>query len=161
MTGRTRLSLFSQLEALGAQWHRVLDLYAGTGALGLEALSRGAQWVDFVDMDPRACRAIRANLARLGFQERAHVHLMPADRAVDRLPGGYTLVFFDPPFDDPGAGEVFQKLAKSSLLAEGAFVVWQHRAGREVPESIGALSLVRARRLGDSGLAIYRNGGRP
>src|SRR4030043_1701035 len=78
-----RGAIFSALASLGADLSRVLDLYAGSGALGIEALSRGASWCDFVDRDRAACATIRQNLTLAGFQERARVLCLPVERALE------------------------------------------------------------------------------
>lgn len=158
-TDRVRLALFSILDALGASMERVLDLYAGSGALGLEALSRGAAWVDFVDQDSRACATIRGNLAALRLADQAHVYHMTAEKALLSLAGPYTLVFVDPPYDDPQALSVLTSLAGSSLLAPDAVVCWEHSARKEAPAKVGSLDLLRERRYGDTVVTLYYRGG--
>src|SRR5947209_3398720 len=91
-----RAAVFSALASMGADMLRVLDLYAGSGALGVEALSRGADWCDFVERDASACAVIRENLRLTGFESQARVHYLPAERAMERLDGPYTLVMADP-----------------------------------------------------------------
>ena len=78
-----RGAVFDMLASLGADLSRVLDLYAGSGALGIEALSRGASWCDLVDRDRAACATIRQNLTLAGFQERARVLCLPVERALE------------------------------------------------------------------------------
>ena len=158
-TDRVRLALFSILEALGASMERVLDLYAGSGALGLEALSRGAAWVDFVDQDSRACAVVRGNLATLRLAEQAHVYHMAAQKALLSLREPYTLVFVDPPYDDPQALPVLSSLAGSPLLAPDAIVCWEHSARKEAPAKVGDLDLLRERRYGDTVVTLYSKGG--
>src|SRR3990172_1732968 len=87
--GRTRPSselvrgaMFSALASMGADMARVLDLYAGSGALGIEALSRGGDTCDFVERDAGACAVIRDNLAATGFADRSRVHQMPVERVL-------------------------------------------------------------------------------
>src|SRR6266571_286389 len=99
-SGLVRGAIFSALASLGADLSRTLDLYAGSGALGIEALSRGAETCDFVDRDPAACAVIRENLRITGFHGRARVHCLSAVTALQRLPGPYTLVLADPPYND-------------------------------------------------------------
>src|SRR4051812_36642468 len=92
-----RGAIFSMLAARDADLARVLDLYAGTGALGIEALSRGGEWCDFVERDRAASQTIRANLTGLGVAGRAAIHSYDAALAVERLAGPpYTLVLADP-----------------------------------------------------------------
>ncbi len=151
-----RGAIFSALASLGADLSRVLDLYAGTGALGIEALSRGALWCDFVEKDARACAAVRDNLARTGFADRAQVHCAPVDRALERLEGTYTLVLADPPYAAEAAGFLV-RLGASALVEPGKTVlVLEHSAHEEGPERLGALSLLSRRRHGDTAVSIYR-----
>src|SRR3990172_6608743 len=75
-----RGAIFSALGSLGADLSRVLDLYAGSGALGIEALSRGAGWCDFVERDPAACAVIRENLRATGFDGQARVYCLSVER---------------------------------------------------------------------------------
>ncbi len=151
-----RGAIFSALASLGADLSRVLDLFAGTGALGVEALSRGAQWCDFVERNPRACAAIRDNLSRTGFAERARVHCAPVEQALERLEGTYTLVLADPPYAAEAAGAL-ERLGASALVEPGKTVfVLEHSAREEGPERLGALSLLSRRRHGDTAVSIYR-----
>src|SRR3972149_4981592 len=95
-------AIFSMLEALGGEWERVLDLYSGSGALGIEALSRGAEWADFVEREPRSCSVIKDNLEKTGFKEYSHVYRSSVKRALEFLEGNYSLVLMDPPYNMPG-----------------------------------------------------------
>lgn len=103
---RTREAVFNALWSRGAvEGASVLDLYAGSGALGIEALSRGASHAVMVDSDPRARRAIVANLAACGFGDRAEVVAGPSDRFLDRARAEdrrFDLAFCDPPYDFDG-----------------------------------------------------------
>ncbi|MBI2965903.1 MAG: 16S rRNA (guanine(966)-N(2))-methyltransferase RsmD [Chloroflexi bacterium] len=155
-SGRVRLALFSMLGPDGAAGRRVLDLYAGTGAFGLEALSRGAAWVEFVERDERACEAIRKSLASLGFEERAKVHRGVAEKIAGRLEGRFDLVFADPPYaDDPFAG-LFESLAVRGRLAPGATVFAEHGKRRMLPRALPGLRQVDRRVYGDTAVTVYR-----
>ncbi len=151
-----RGAIFSALESMGAELTRVLDLYAGSGALGIEALSRGARWCDFVEKDGRACASIRENLTKTRFDGQAKVHCVAVERAASRLEGPYTLVLADPPYAHAGA-EALERLAQSGLVAVGKTVlVLEHGSREEAPERLGGLSQVKALRHGDSAVSIYR-----
>ena len=151
-----REAVFSALEAMGADLTRTLDLYAGSGALGIEALSRGGQWCDFVEKDGRACASIRANLTRTGFEGQAKVHCAPVERALGRLEGPYTLVLADPPYASE-ATPVLERLVGSGLVEVGRTVLaLEHSSREEGPERLGGLSRVRTLRHGDSAVSIYR-----
>lgn len=154
-----RGAMFDMLDALGADYDRVLDLYAGTGALGIEALSRGEGTADFVESDGPTAEIIRANLELTGFAGRGRVHRLTAGRAVERLAGPYTLVLADPPYYDVDAPAVLDALAASALVTpESVIVVEQHRSA-PVPDALGALPLYRARRHGDTQVCIFAQEG--
>jgi 16S rRNA (guanine966-N2)-methyltransferase len=141
---------------MGADLSRVLDLYAGTGALGIEALSRGADWCDFVERGQRSCQTIRENLAHTGLAPKATVHALSAGQAANRLRGPYTLVMADPPYDDERALEDLERLAASPLVARGAVLVLEHSRRRDAPPVLGRRPLRQTRRHGDTCVSFYR-----
>ena len=152
-----RGAIFSALASMGADMSRVLDVYAGSGALGIEALSRGAAWCDFVERDSAACAVIRENLRQTGFDVRARVYCSPAERSLRQLDGPYTLVLADPPYADAEAVGLLHSLAGSRLVAVGTVLVLEQSAREEPQSTIGRLSLVSERRHGDSAVCIYRH----
>jgi 16S rRNA (guanine(966)-N(2))-methyltransferase RsmD len=131
---RVKEALFNVLGDGRVRGAAVLDLYAGSGALGIEALSRGAARVVFVDADRAAVAAIEANLTATGFGELASVHRTTAAAAVARPDpqGGFDLVLADPPYDLP-AGDVEAVLAALAapgrLAPDATVVVERPRAG--------------------------------
>ncbi|MGD9902268.1 MAG: 16S rRNA (guanine(966)-N(2))-methyltransferase RsmD [Vicinamibacterales bacterium] len=132
----------------------VLDLCAGTGAIGLEALSRGAARATFVDSDRRAVRLVAANADRLGVAERCMIVGASAIGALaDDLGGPFDLVVIDPPYDAPWLAEVVA--AAATQLAPDGVLVLEH-AWRRPPPAAPRLTLVRTRRAGDSALSTYR-----
>jgi len=151
-----RGAIFSILAAMGADLSRVLDLYAGSGALGIEALSRGASWCDLVEENFTACAIIRQNLAAIGFVGQAQVHCTKVERALGRLQGPYTLVLADPPYADATALAALEALAASNLVQEGTILVLEHGARQAAPARIGWWSLVNSRHHGDTAISIYR-----
>ncbi len=151
-----RGAVFSALEAMGADLTRTLDLYAGSGALGIEALSRGGQWCDFVEKDGRACASIRENVAKTKFEGQAKVHCAPVERAHGRLEGPYTLVLADPPYATEAA-PVLERLADWGLVEGGRTVLaLEHSSREEGPDRLAGLSRVKTLRHGDSAVSIYR-----
>ncbi len=151
-----RGAIFSALESMGVELTRVLDLYAGSGALGIEALSRGGEWCDFVEKDARTCVSIRENLTKTRFDGRAKVHCAPVERALARLEGPYTLVLADPPYAQEAAPPL-ERLVESGLAEAGRTVlVLEHSSREEGPERLGGLSQVKTLRHGDSAVSIYR-----
>jgi 16S rRNA (guanine966-N2)-methyltransferase len=152
---RLREALFSMLEAADADFDQVLDLYAGSGALGIEALSRGEGEATFVEADPRALEAIRENLDKTRLQDRARVTLARVERW--RAPAGvaYTLVVADPPYHDAAAWDAIDT-AVQGALAPHAMVVVEHEAHAVPPDALAGRPLWRERRQGAGSVAVYR-----
>lgn len=153
---RVRGAIFSILESAGADMSQVLDLYAGTGAFGIEALSRGAGWVDFVEQDPKHISVIHANLRSTGLQERSKVYGMSAQESLGKLKNGYGVVFMDPPYADTEVGQVLNALTESGLVSEGTIIVVEHSKWMAFGESYGRFDLAKTRRYGDTILSIYQ-----
>jgi 16S rRNA (guanine(966)-N(2))-methyltransferase RsmD len=153
---RMRKSLFDILRPrIGGA--RVLDLFAGTGSLGLEALSRGAVRAVFVDSDPRSLEAVRRNLEKLRFVDRAEALPASAFEAVSRL-GPADLAFVDPPYDFYRDRAVeMRRLVEtvvSAVLAPEGLAVVEHRSGGGLGEVAGART-VDARRYGGTEVTFY------
>ncbi len=154
---RVREALFMRLEPLAGVV--VTDLFAGSGALGIEALSRGAAFAHFVEPDRHALDALRANLADLDLAARAKVWPLRLPGAVARLAealASSSLVLADPPYGGADARRLFEALGAPARLPDGARVVLERHAKDEVPEVIGALSRVDTRRYGETVVDIYR-----
>jgi 16S rRNA (guanine966-N2)-methyltransferase len=152
---RIRAALFSMIGGGAVDGARVLDVYAGTGALGIEALSRGASWADFVEVHPRRCQDIRRSLHDMGMADRAHVIRARVEKALRQLAGEYDLILADPPYDADPWDTVMDRLSTRELLADGALVVVEHRHSRRLDERYGRLVRDRTRRHGDSSISIY------
>ena len=157
-----RRSLFDILGP-GIAGKTVLDLYAGSGSLGLEALSRGAARSDFVERDPRTAAVARQNLdALLGGSDaaRGRVHSGSVERWLQRNAtalGEYDLVLLDPPYGDPGLGGVLATLGAPGTLKQGAMVIVERRSDEE-HGVISGLPEVRRVAHGDSMLVMMRSG---
>lgn len=131
---------------------RVLDLYAGSGSVGIEALSRGAARCDFVEHDRRAIAAIRENLERAGVVDDASVHAMDVMRYLENSAGDrFGLVFADPPYGERAILAPLERLV--AHLAPGAMVVVKHHWRSEIPEPSG-LATWRVRRFGETSLTF-------
>lgn len=155
MSQRVREALFMVLHTLGVRPRRVLDLYAGSGGIGIEALSRGAEWCDFVEQNPAACAVIRDNLASTRFTDRAAVHQTTVQSFLSRPLEPYDLVVMDPPYADPHILETMERVAESGAVAEGTILALGHWPRLELPEEIGPLRQIRRRCHGDSCFSIY------
>ena len=153
-TERVRSSLFSILESNGLEGKRVIDLYAGTGTLGIEALSRGAVWADFVEDNPKRCALLRRSLSELRFTERSRVYCMKVERAIKSLDGAYDIVLMDPPYTLGPVHHVMEKVG--SLAREGGIVAAGHSKHHALEAEYGCLGLVRERRYGDTVCSIYQ-----
>ena len=136
-----------------------LDLFAGAGGVGIEALSRGAPAAVFVEQDAMALRALHDNVERLGLRDRARVMRDDAARAVEHLGGAgerFAVVFADPPYGSPRGAAVVAALADGSVLLPGALVVVQHGTKAPLPGSPGVLTLWKTRRFGETTLTFFR-----
>jgi 16S rRNA (guanine966-N2)-methyltransferase len=154
-TDLVRGAIFAMLENLAADWSLVLDLYSGTGAMGIEALSRGAGWADFVDRQRRCCDIIKQNLVKTKLVERAHVYCIEVDKAISILEKEYGIIIMDPPYRNEAIGETITKLANSRLISKDTIVVITHSSHLALEPSYPPLSLIKERRHGDSCIAIY------
>jgi 16S rRNA (guanine966-N2)-methyltransferase len=156
--GRLRESLFAMLEAAGVDFDAVLDLYAGSGALGIEALSRSDGHCTFVEADARAAEVIRENLRRTRLAERGRVAVARVGRwrASASAKAPYTLVVADPPYDDAAAWADIESTLEGALAA-GAVVVVEHAARLEPPDAVAGLPRWRDRQQGEGAVAIYRS----
>jgi len=141
--------------AAGLAWPRVVDLFAGTGGLGIEALSRGAEHADFVDSSRDSIEAVRSNVTKLGFLPQSTIHQSPADSALKRLEP-FDLVLIDPPYADESAlSAALAALATSGGLQENGVVMLEQRAAATPPSAIGALVQLKTRAQGATRVTLY------
>jgi len=141
---------------------RVLDLFAGAGGVGLEALSRGAAHATFVERDARAVAALRRNVDALGVAAAArvargdvHRELASLARAGER----FDIVFLDPPYESGALEGAVAALGEGGVTAPGALVIAQHRTKQPPPPTAGTLAAFRTRRFGETTLTFFRAGG--
>jgi 16S rRNA (guanine966-N2)-methyltransferase len=132
---------------------RVLDLFAGSGALGFESLSRGAAHVTFVEKHRPTADALRAAARDLGVAEHVEVIAAPAEQAVSAVGGRYDLVFADPPYAHPYPAAAFGTLRARRAIDAATTVVYEHSA-RESAPSDPAMQLERTERYGEVALAF-------
>jgi len=158
---RVRVTLFDVLGP-AVSGARVLDLFAGTGAVGIEALSRGAARLVAVERDHAALQALRANLAALG-SSRAAARVMAGD-VLRLLPeigaqeGPFDFVFIDPPYATTLATRTLEALGPARVCREGTEVVVQHSTRTDLPVVPGLVAHRRPRRFGDTALTFFRAG---
>jgi 16S rRNA (guanine966-N2)-methyltransferase len=159
---RLRETLFNVLAAriAGATF---LDLYAGSGAVGLEALSRGAASITFVERAQPALKTLRANLASLGIEREFRVHTGPVAAFLRSGRGvAFDLVFLDPPYDHSAEyGSTLGLLggASADVMAPGAIVIAEHRRKERLEDRYGTLARTRLLEQGDAALSLYAQTG--
>jgi 16S rRNA (guanine966-N2)-methyltransferase len=149
---RLRETLFNIL-ATRIDGAHVLDGYAGTGAVGIEALSRGAAHVTFIEQDRRAAALIETNLRTLGLENRYAIIRAGFAGAARRLTGPFEVVFLDPPY---GAAELHEALdAAAPLATDDTVLIVEHASRDASPETTGPLVRTRQLKQGDSALTFY------
>jgi len=160
---RLRETLFNVLGS-GIQDSHFLDVFAGTGAVGIEALSRGADYVSFIENHAPSAALIRKNLTALKVHSGVTVICADAIRGLETLEAkvkagdpAYDYIFIDPPYAATADySRVLQKIGVSNLLALSGIVIVEHRKTFDLPESFGTLKRVRLLRQGDAALSFYR-----
>ena len=156
LTERVRAALFNILvhKIEGA---RFLDLFAGTGAVGMEALSRGAAYAVFVELDPGFSRLIEENLQQAGLEKQGRVYNKDVVSALSMLSQEqFGIVFMGPPYDAPVLEEVLIKIAELDLLQPKGVLVVEHRKQHVIPEAIGKYALVKSARYGETVLDFFQ-----
>jgi len=155
-TDLVRGAIFSILESTTNDWEQVLDLFAGSGALGIEALSRGAGWVDFVEQEPRCCAIIRQNLAKTKLAAQAHIYCCSVAKALSFLDKEYGIILMDPPYSNSSIGNLITQLATSKLVGANSILVVTHSPRLPLNSTYATLNLSKEHRHGDSCIAIYK-----
>ena len=141
---------------------RVVDGFAGSGALGIETLSRGAAFVAFIESEAESVVAIRDNLARLGAAltpsawRVLHMDIERGLRELARSETPFDLLLFDPPYRTPEGKKALNTVGECAMLAPSGIVAVEHHRHDELPESAGPLRLCKRHRYGDTVLSFYR-----
>jgi len=154
---RVREALFSILGP-PPQSARALDLFAGSGGLGLEALSRGVSAAVFIDQNNAALQALRQNIAELGFGGSTEVHKGDALRQLKRLLQGgqeFHWIFIDPPYASPLAAQCLEQLGTKPILSTGGQIIVEHDRRSAPDEEFGCLVKTDSRRYGDTCVSFY------
>jgi 16S rRNA (guanine966-N2)-methyltransferase len=156
---RLRETLFNVLAPYIDEDTRFLDLCAGTGAIGIEALSRGAAFVTFVDRSKKACALIEENLDNLGILE-SQTDILGLD--VENFTGreqkeGWDIVFFDPPYDSDYSLVLHEFGDRRSLLNQGGILIVEHHAKTVIPDEVGELRRWRILKQGDTWLSFFEH----
>ena len=154
---RVKEALFSILGSR-TDGARVLDLYAGTGAIGIEALSRGAQVATFVEPDAASLKALRANLDRCNLAPQALVHACTVESFLRRQQSSestYDIIFADPPYHDGSAPALLPSLDQAGIMTTDSIVILEHFSKVTVPSEVGRLVRLRQYRYGDTTLSVF------
>lgn len=155
MTDRVKESLFNIWMAY-VEDAIVLDLFSGTGSVGLEALSRGAKSVEFVELNPRSLKIIVKNIELLKVGEQCHTHKKDAVKFLKSYQGeGFDLIFIDPPFPLKICQETMETLAASQALKATSKIVIEHSVHEPLESKILNLTLIDTREYGDKILSFY------
>lgn len=156
---RVKEALFSMLgpprPAPGDRF-RVLDLFAGTGALGLEAISRGADEAVLVEQDATAVRAVQRNVSSLGAESRVRVLRLEAGRALRTLIDRFDWIFLDPPYQGGALDRALRLLGDGRRLAQSGLVIAEHDAKSPPVDGTGRLALHDRRSWGQTAISLYR-----
>ncbi len=156
-SAKVREALFDILRPriMGAHF---VDLYAGSGAIGIEALSEGAEDVTFVESDPSRADAIRQNLKLIPFsgghrvvKRNTHAFLKEAEKDGE----SFDIVFLDPPYHTDELDRTIKSLAEIDILKSGGIIVAEHSVKKAMPETIGSARFLRSYRYGDTVLSLY------
>lgn len=154
-TDRVKEGLFSAIQ-FDIEGRRVLDLFAGTGQLGIECLSRGAAFCDFVDSAPRALEVVRKNVRTCGFEERSACHGKDFAAYLNRCREKYGLVFLDPPYASGNLERALELIAAIDIVVEHGIIVCESPADRLLPELPAPYEKGREYRYGKIKFTLYR-----
>lgn len=157
-SGRVKEALFSILhDRIGGA--KVLDLFAGTGAIGIEALSRGAARVTFVESHPTSLRLLQANLNHCRFSENTEIYPGEARaflQHAERHGLAFDIIFADPPYRENSTNTLLPLLGQSAMIRGHTVVILEHPTKHQIPPQVGPLNRVRQYRYGDSSLSLFR-----
>jgi 16S rRNA (guanine966-N2)-methyltransferase len=156
-TDQVREAVFNIL-ATRVRWTgaHVCDLFAGSGGIGIEALSRGAQHATFVDNDRASLAVLRGNIDALALRDRCTVVTAAAERFLARCQERYQVIFADPPYAYTGAADLLGMAARQRVLAPGGWFCFEH-AATATPPSPDAWRLADARRYGRTTVTFYQH----
>jgi 16S rRNA (guanine966-N2)-methyltransferase len=154
-TDKVREAIFSILQSLPGNWDRGLDLFAGSGALGIEALSRDMEYIDFVDQNGKCCQVIKENLKKTGFTEKSHIYCCPVSRAIGFLDAPYDIIFMDPPYADTTLGSLLESLSGSKLVSADTILLASHATRSPLEKQYNNLSMIKEKKYGDTCISIY------
>jgi len=160
LTGQVKEALFNILAAEIPD-SSFLDLFAGTGSVGIEALSRGARIAFFVEHDRKVAQTLRQNIELTGFSDRAEIYcldVMKALKVIDRGGGRFNVIFIGAPYGSPLLEESLKEIARINIIDEDGLVIAEHGSRDSILDSYGKLTRFRDSRYGDTVLSFYKVG---
>jgi len=138
----------------------IIDFFAGTGIMGIEALSRGGEWALFIDNSNKSLSLIKKNLELCGYSNRAYVIKRDITEGIPRhdklKERGVDLAFIDPPYGKEIIPGVLESIVNSRIMADGSYIVAESRKHDALPDKTGDFSLVKTRQYGDTKIDIYK-----
>jgi len=154
---RVKESVFNILNSdIEIRESRVLDLFAGSGALGIEALSRGASRCVFVDKDVASIKIVKENLEKTRLADKADIYMLEAGAAVSRLRGEkFDIVFLDPPYSKDIVPRIIGEIISSGILSGGAVVVVEHDKDDAILDRYGNLAMYKTRQYGGIAVSFF------
>ena len=157
MLDSVKESLFSILNGYGALHGRILGLFAGTGSIGIEGLSRGMAWADFVEQKSAECGVIKENLTHTKLIQRAKVHQLPVARFLQHHKHGqrYDVIMMDPPYADPHIHDTVAQVIDADILVAGGIFIIGHSIHVVFEEHYGIYSRCDFRQFGGSCFSLY------
>jgi 16S rRNA (guanine966-N2)-methyltransferase len=156
-SGLVKEALFSIIASRLGGSH-VLDLFAGSGSLGIEALSRGAEFTVFIDRNPRCCSIIKENLVHTKLSEMAEVYSMDYQDAIRKMSGEqrkFDIIFMDPPYNKNFVPEALKLLTNNDIMKDDGIIIAEHGAADVLPETCGRFRVTDCRGYGDTIITIY------
>ncbi len=154
---KVKEAVFSILQ-FELEGRRILDLYAGSGQLGIEALSRGAEHAVFVEQSSAAAKIIAANLNHTRLADRATIQTIEAMRFLDRCRESFDVIVMDPPYHENLLNVTLQRISEIDILSEGGIIVCERPALLELPSQYRTFTKTKDYRYGKTGLTVYRSG---
>lgn len=154
-TSKMKEGLFSAIQ-FDVEGRRVLDLFAGTGQLGIEALSRGASFCDFVDSAPAAMKIVQRNIKACGFEDRCACHGKDFAAFLSRGREKYGLIFLDPPYTSGNLERALELITTIDIVAENGIIVCESPSDHQLPESLPLYEKGREYRYGKIKFTLYR-----
>ncbi|MCD6358897.1 MAG: 16S rRNA (guanine(966)-N(2))-methyltransferase RsmD [Dehalococcoidia bacterium] len=155
-TDLVRGAIFSILQSMKGEISRVLDLYAGSGAMGIEALSEGSDWCDFVDQNTKCCAVIKQNLTATGLTERARVQHCSARSFISHSQDEYDLILIDPPYSNTSTPQMLEDITNSELVGRNTTIVIQYSRHMLLQPSYNRFDAIKTRRYGGTCVSFYQ-----